>query len=74
MIECESVARKWGNSMGLIIPKEVAKKIRLKENNKVRFLLIEEESPAKRTFGMLKGWNTPTKTIIAEMREDSWDE
>ena len=45
MIECESVARKWGNSIGLTT-----------------------------TFGMLKEWKKPTKQIVKEMREDSWDE
>lgn len=74
MIECESVARKWGSSIGLTIPKEVVKKINLKENKRVRFIIIEDESPIKKTFGMLKEWKKPTEQIIKEMREDSWDE
>ncbi len=74
MIECESVARKWGSSIGLTIPKEIAVKINLKENKKVRFIIIENDNPIKKTFGMLKGWKTPTKSIIKEMRGTSWDE
>ena len=74
MIECESIARKWGNSIGLTIPKEVANKINLKENKKVRFIILEDANPIRKTFGMLKEWKTPTKQIIKEMREDSWDE
>ena len=74
MIECESIVRRWGNSIGLTIPKEIVNKINLKENRKVRFIIIEEESPIKRTFGILKEWKTPTNQIIREMREDNWDE
>ena len=74
MIECESIARKWGNSIGLTIPKEVASKINLKENRKVRFILIEGDSPVKKTFGILRQWKTPTSQIIKKMRESSWDE
>ena len=74
MIECESVARKWGNSIGLTIPKEVANKINIKENKKVRFIILEDTNPIKKTFGMLKEWRQPTKQIIKAMREDSWDE
>ena len=73
MIECETVTRKWGNSIGLIIPKNVAEKSHLKENKKLRIIIIEE-SPIKRTFGMLKEWKKPTKQIIKEMRVGSWDE
>ena len=74
MIECESVARKWGSSIGLTIPKEVANKINIKENKKVRFIIIEEQNPIKKTFGMLKEWKKPTRQIIKDMREGSWDE
>ena len=73
MIECESVVRRWGNSMGLTIPKEVANKINIKENKKIRFIIIDDESPIKKTFGMLKGWKKPTSQILKEMRKDSWD-
>lgn len=73
MIECESVARKWGSSIGLTIPKEIANKINIKENKKVRFIIIEDENPIKKTFGMLRGWKTSTKQIIREMRKNSWD-
>lgn len=74
MIECESIARKWGNSIGLTIPKEVANKINIKENKKVRFIILEDGSPVRKTFGILKEWKKPTKQIIKEMREDTWDE
>jgi len=74
MIECESVARKWGNSIGLTIPKDIASKINLKENKKIRLIILENSNPVKKTFGMLRNWKTPTRDIIKEMRKDSWDD
>lgn len=73
MIQCESIARKWGNSIGLTLPKEIVKKIRLKENDKVSFVILENDSPVQATFGILKGWKKPTKRILEEMRVGSWD-
>ncbi|MEK6983305.1 MAG: AbrB/MazE/SpoVT family DNA-binding domain-containing protein [Nanoarchaeota archaeon] len=74
MIECESIARKWGNSIGLTIPKEVAEKIKIKENKKIRFIVLDDNNPIRRTFGMLKEWKTPTEQIMKDIRRDSWDE
>ena len=73
MIECESVVRKWGSSVGLTIPKDIADSMNLKENKKIRFILIEDQNPIKKTFGILRKWKTPTKKIIEDMRGDNWD-
>ena len=74
MIECESIARKWGSSLGLTIPKEIVEKINLKENKKVKFMIVEDDGVVKRTFGMLRNWKTPTDKIMKELRKGSWDE
>ena len=74
MIECQSLARKWGSSIGLTIPKEVVDKAKIKENKLIKFLIVEDESPIKKTFGILKDWKKPTKKIIRDMRSGSWDE
>lgn len=73
MIECEATAKKWGNSIGIIIPKEVAESRKIKENSKVRFAILDNEGVVARTFGVLKDWKEPTGKIIREMRRESWD-
>ncbi|MBD3313652.1 AbrB/MazE/SpoVT family DNA-binding domain-containing protein [Candidatus Woesearchaeota archaeon] len=55
MIECESNIRKWGNSFGIIIPKDIMEKEHIKEDEKVRFMIIRDSKVLKETFGMLKG-------------------
>ncbi|MBI2136411.1 AbrB/MazE/SpoVT family DNA-binding domain-containing protein [Candidatus Woesearchaeota archaeon] len=74
MIECQSVVRKWGNSLGLTISKEVAETLHLKENKKINFIILEDDSPIKKTFGLLKGWKTSTTQIMKDMRAGNWDE
>jgi antitoxin component of MazEF toxin-antitoxin module len=52
-MEVESIARKWGNSLGFIIPKEIVKKENIKPNTKIRFE-IKRTNDISKTFGMLK--------------------
>ncbi len=55
MIECETTAKKWGNSIGVILPKDVLERGEIKENDTIRFLLIKENQTPKKIFGMFKG-------------------
>ena len=51
MIEFKGEVRRWGNSLGIIIPKEIAKEEHLKPGQKVTALLIKENDVLKKTFG-----------------------
>ncbi len=55
MIEYETKLRKWGNSIGLIIPKEDAKREGLRDDESVRAVIIPKKSlKVKDIFGKLK--------------------
>lgn len=56
MIEFQTQIKKWGNSFGMIIPKEEIKKGVLKEDDKVIVLAVKKTDTAKKTFGLMKGW------------------
>lgn len=43
--------KKWGNSFGLLIPKEEALNLNLKENQEVVVEIIKKENPLKELFG-----------------------
>jgi len=49
----EVSVRKWGNSIGVILPKELVNKENLKENEKV-FIDIIKEADLTKLFGTLK--------------------
>lgn len=52
-MEVEAVAKKWGSSIGFVIPKEVAEKERIRPNSKVKFEIIKVTDISD-TFGKLK--------------------
>ncbi len=54
MIESEGVLRRWGNSYGIVIPKEIAEKEKIKEDDKVKFIIFKDREILKKSFGSLK--------------------
>lgn len=52
-MEVEAIAKKWGSSIGFVIPKDVVEKEKIKPNNKVIFEIIKV-SDISDTFGKLK--------------------
>ena len=52
-MESETIARKWGDSIGLIIPKDVVNKENIKPNSVVKFEVIKVTDISD-TFNKLK--------------------
>lgn len=73
MVEIVAQVRKWGRSLGVIIPKEAREKANLKEGKKVKIIIQENTNPIRATFGILK-MKRPTEQILKEVDEESWDE
>ena len=63
--------RKWGRSLGLIIPTKFAKKLDLKEHEKVE-IRLKKTGDIMELFGALK-FKEPTKKIKEEMKA-GWGE
>lgn len=74
MVELKTEVRKWGNSFGLVIPKDIVRKEKLKPKQKVTVLLLKESNAFKKTFGMAKDWKTPTKKILEETDRELYDD
>lgn len=66
MLTCKT--KKWGNSLGLIIPKEEAQQLQLKENQQIVVEIMAIENPLKELFGFGKD-NKITKKEFLETRE-----
>ena len=67
MMEVEGVVRKWGNSLGIIIPKEAIEKESIKEDEKIKFMILRDTRVLKESFGTLK--RTGNKSAGQIMRE-----
>lgn len=62
MEEIETTARKWGDSIAVIIPKKIVEKQKIKINDTIKFL-VKRNNNALGLFGSLKKWDiNPQKT------------
>jgi len=65
----EVKTKKWGNSLGIIIPSKEAEGLKLKENQTIRVEIhLNTENPLKELFGSYKS-KIPTEQLLKEIRE-----
>lgn len=69
MIELETKARKWGNSIGVSLPKDVIEKANIKPDKEVRLFIQDKKVDISKVFGTLK-IKRPTQEILDEIRRD----
>ena len=50
----EAVVRKWGNSLGIILPQELVENVHLHEKDKI-LVEVVKEADLNGSFGALKG-------------------
>ncbi len=65
----EVVVRKWGSSLGVILPKELVEKERLKENKKILINVIKESNLVS-LFGSLERGSSGQK--FKDMAREGW--
>lgn len=72
--------KKWGNSLGIVIPSEVVKNQKITPETEIH-VDIEKPEPLKDLFGKLSGWDvdvqaTRDKNRKQELRAQKrkWDE
>ena len=64
MIEVRTKLRKWGNSLGVVVPKEGLKTEGINEDEEVRVLIMKDESPLEEMFGTLKRKSKKSTQVI----------
>ncbi len=73
MTEFRGKVKKWGNSLGVIIPKEIIKEKKWKENDEVTLVSVENTPFLKQFFGKAKNWKKSTQQIKDELRRELYD-
>ena len=63
-------AKKWGNSIGLLVPSEIAKNEKIRNNQKLDIVILSKSKTLEKTFGMLKGWTKPAQQIKDEIKRE----
>ena len=56
MTQIEAKVKRWGNSFGVVIPREVIDKENIKEDQNISIIILEDSKKIfKETFGIGKG-------------------
>jgi hypothetical protein len=66
MIRCKT--RKWGNSIGILIPKHDAKDLNIKEDQEIMIDITKKTNPLRELFGFGKS-NKISREEFLEGRE-----
>ena len=67
-----AIPKKWGNSIGITIPKEVAKEGGIKPDNEITVLVIENQHKRlNKIFGTLK-LKRKTQEVMDEI-DEGWE-
>jgi len=61
--------KKWGNSVGVIIPSESLRKLNIKPDEKIIIEIQKKENILKELFGKAK-FKKSTEQILKEVREE----
>lgn len=75
MIEIETKLKRWGRSLGIIVPMEKIKEAELSENEIINIKIEKKGNPFLENFGILKGKiKKSTKKLLNESDKEAWDE
>lgn len=65
----EVKVKQWGNSSGIVIPKEIIEKLKIKPGEEVVIEIEKKSNVLKELFGALK-FKESTDKILGEVRKD----
>ena len=72
-MEIKATTRKWGNSIAVVIPREIVEKQHIKEDEVISITIDKGRPKAKEFFGLFKGrFNEPTQKVKDKMRR-GWE-
>ena len=71
MIECETKLKEWGNSFGIVIPKDKIIAEGIKPDDKIKVLITKKNDSlkVKDIFGTIR-WKTKTDKLLEEIDKE----
>ncbi len=67
MFRSETKLRAWGNSVGVILPKELVKEEKLSIDDEVEVIVKKKSNPLKDAFGKLREFKAKSDKSIDEI-------
>ena len=75
MEQINTKVKKWGNSLGIILPKKVVDNEDIEENSEVSITIQSiKKAKVKDIFGALKNWRINAQKFKDEIRKEESDE
>ncbi|MFO8016803.1 MAG: hypothetical protein R6U32_06885 [Candidatus Woesearchaeota archaeon] len=71
MIRTQAKLRAWGNSIGVVLPKDELKAEHLRPDDKVEIVVTRKGNPLREAFGKLK-FRTPTDELLKRADRELW--
>jgi hypothetical protein len=71
-MESEVVVKKWGNSLGVILPKELVKREGLKENKKISIHIVKKADLSD-IFGSARGKIKISGQKMKDLSREEWE-
>ena len=68
MIEVDTVARRWGNSIGIALPSDIVEKANIEPDRDVKIFIREKKVDLNKIFGTL-AIKKPTQELLDEIRK-----
>ncbi|MBI2147822.1 AbrB/MazE/SpoVT family DNA-binding domain-containing protein [Candidatus Woesearchaeota archaeon] len=68
----EATIKRWGNSMGIVLPKDMIEKGHFHENDKV-IVTVVKEADVSSSFGALKGKIGMSGQKLKDMVRQGWE-
>ena len=68
MVETEVKTRKWGSSIGIVLPKELVDKIGIQPNENI-MIDVKKGVKVKDVFGMFPHWKKSAQELKDEARK-----
>ena len=72
MKQMEATVREWGNSLGIILPKEFTKNENIKPGDKVKVIVLSNKNSLNAVFGSLQGKMKRTSQQIKDELRKEW--
>ena len=69
MLSFKTKAKIWGNSIGIVIPREIVAKAKIKSEKEI-IVEIKPRNVLKETFGTLKEWEIDSQKVKDELRKE----
>ncbi len=62
--------KRWGNSLGVVIPQNVLESVRAGEGDELSLFIKKDKNDLLNLFGKLKGWKLDSQKFKDEIRKE----